>query len=889
MVLGTIYETETDMEEFRWMILALLFYSAAAQAQAQTGFLNLDCGARVNSTDPKTNLTWGIDSKEYINVGEQANVSNTSLDFYLQSLRYFSKPYDKSCYSLPVVPNTPYMLRLWFHFGNYNGNTNPPSFNVSVETQGMLYRQMENIAVAGTPNWDTEKILTTGSAERLYVCFIRTLDGSDNDPFVSAIQLRKLLNGMYDLQDKGLMLNSVLRFDLGGESLIRYKGDDFDRFWQVNSTEDLYNRGLVVTSSTEAEISSDNSSSNYPPSKVMQTAIVAKENVSRLFLNLTAVKKKTLIALYFGEIESVNTSQSRIFNVTINGQPHGTVNFSMDSYVIGKKIKLPSTQARELVISLNSIKGQGNSSRGPLINALEQYNIMDTEPETSADDVSALLNMNKEFGISDWISDPCFSIEWSGIKCDKGNPVRVLEIDLNGRNLPGSLKDVCNLTRLEKLNLQNNRLSGSIPPCLSNFSNLRELDIRDNNFSGKIPAELFHRNLIFRYSGNQFLVLPKGKNKGPMIAAIIGGILAVLLVLISMLVYRKRQSAKPDNRSIKVPNPVRSRSFSVAELRTATQDFSEEIGQGGFGTVFYGKLVDGNEIAVKVLSSSSKQGVDEFLNEIDLLSRVNHTNLVCLLGYCDSSKELMLVYEYMGGRSLRDHLYGSLAYPSTLDWKARIRVALDAAEGLEYLHWRATPKIIHRDVKSSNILLDLNMRAKVADFGLSRILRDDAISHVTTTVKGTMGYMDPEYFGTNKLTEKSDVFSFGVVLLEIICGRRPIEDVECDDEVNLVRWVMLHTEADQDPPRHLIDIIDKRLVLGENEMECFNCVVNLALKCVEREGYKRPSMNEVVAGIKEAMLYIEPKDISSGTSVDAPSSEAYSVADYSSSLLHLGR
>ncbi|GLJ34231.1 hypothetical protein SUGI_0687810 [Cryptomeria japonica] len=363
-----------------------------------------------------------------------------------------------------------------------------------------------------------------------------------------------------------------------------------------------------------------------------------------------------------------------------------------------------------------------------------------------------------------------------------------------------------------------------------------------------------------------------GKNNGVEIGSIIGGILGVQLILVLMLIYHRRYSRKPDL-PVKVPNHVRTRSFSREQLRTATQNFSQEIGKGCFGTVFHGKLLDGKEIAVK----------------IGLLSRVNHKNLVSLLGYCNSSTELMLVYEYVGGRSLRDHLHGSLAKASTLDWKARIRVALDAAEGLEYLHWRATQKIIHRDVKSSNILLDLNMRAKVADFGLSKILQDDGISNVTTTIKGTLGYLDPEYFSTSKLTERSDVYSFGVVLLELICGRKPIEDEVCEEEVNLVRWVTLHAEANEDTPSRLTNIIDQRLSLGENEMQCFNYVVNLALQCVDREGSKRPTMNEIVAGIRVAMLYMEPKDINAEKSVDALSQEEYSTADYSSSLLHVGR
>ncbi|XP_057813495.2 probable LRR receptor-like serine/threonine-protein kinase At1g67720 isoform X2 [Cryptomeria japonica] len=851
------------MEKFGWVILALFFSSAAAQ----TGFLNLDCGATQNYTDNETSMNWIIDSNEYITVGEKANVNNSRV--YLQSLRYFPKA-DKSCYSLSVDPETPYLIRLWFHFGNYNGKKNPPSFNVSVETQGMLYRQMETIAVAGTQNWDTEKILTTGSNNRLYICFIRTVDGSDNDPFVSAIQLVKLSSGMYALQGKRLMLNTVSRYDLGGKSLIRYPTDEYDRFWQIDSKGDIYNSSLVVNSSTTAAISSDNSSSNKPPNEVMQTAIVAKANVSQLLLNVTEVKQKTLIALYFGEIEAVNTSRSRIFNVTINGIAIATVNFSMDSYIIEREVSLPSTQAREVIIALSAIKGQGNSSRGPLINALERYSIIDTEPETFADDASALQSMKTEFGISDWISDPCFGIEWDGIKCSKDNSVRILEI-----------------------RLQDNSLSGPIPSCLSTFRYLKELNIQNNNFSGEIPKGLLNRNLVFRSSGNPYLVQPKRKNKGVMIGSIIGGILVALLVLISMLACCRRYNGKLDanaNSSAKATNPARSRSFSMAELRIATQNFSQAIGQGGFGSVFYGKLPDGNEIAVKVLSATSKQGPGEFKNEVDLLSILNHKNLVRLLGYCDSSKKLMLVYEYMGGRSLTDHLHGPLASQCILDWKARIRVALDAAEGLEYLHWRATPKIIHRDVKSSNILLDVNMRAKVADFGLSKILQDDAISHVTTTVKGTMGYMDPEYYGTSKLTERSDVYSFGVVVLEMICGRKPIENADCEEEINLVNWVMLHAEADQASSRRLTDIIDKRLSLSENEMECFNYVVDLAIQCVDREGSRRPTMSEVVEGLKAAKLYVEPKvNTNAENTMHVLSPEEYSRADYSSSLLHVGR
>ncbi|GLJ05525.1 hypothetical protein SUGI_0019570 [Cryptomeria japonica] len=342
------------------------------------------------------------------------------------------------------------------------------------------------------------------------------------------------------------------------------------------------------------------------------------------------------------------------------------------------------------------------------------------------------------------------------------------------------------------------------------------------------------------------------------------------LIIGGFMIYRRRRSSRETQihtnaagSSVNVLTPGRSRSFSVEELKTSTRNFNQKIGQGGFGAVYFGCLDDGKEVAVKVLSSSSSQGVAEFLNEIDLLSKVNHKNLVSLLGYCsDDARELMLVYEYMGGESLSEHLYGSLADACKLDWKSRLQVALDAAEGLEYLHVSSTPKIIHRDVKSANILLDRNLRAKLADFGLSKIVKNTENktipTHMTTIIKGTVGYVDPEYFDTSKLTERSDVYSFGVVLLEIICGRKAIDTDFCEEETNLVKWVTLHANLGEDSPRQLTDIIDKRLSLSENNLKSFYGIVKMAIKCLQIEGSKRPTMSEIVTQIKEAMIIIDP-------------------------------
>jgi serine/threonine protein kinase len=411
------------------------------------------------------------------------------------------------------------------------------------------------------------------------------------------------------------------------------------------------------------------------------------------------------------------------------------------------------------------------------------------------------------------------------------------------------------------------------------------LNIENNNFSGVIPAQLLlNCSLKLNYSGNPYLVMNKrgctlqisNNNKSKVVLGMtLSGILILSLALIvGIVLYRKKtgrnKEAVANQMSamekkpkplldqgcsmIMVPNPTKCRAFTLDEMVAATQNFSREIGRGGFGSVFFGKLPDEKDIAVKVLSLFSHQGVQEFLNEVDLLSRINHRNLVSLLGYCNESREVMLIYEHMSGGSLRDHLYGARAENSELNWKTRLKIALEAAQGLEYLHVGCTPKIIHRDIKTANILLDSNMNGKLADFGLSRMTNNEEATHVTTAVKGTIGYVDPEYHRTQMLTEKSDVYSFGVVLLEIICGRPPIDVSRPEHELNIIRWVTLYLMETDENGGIITEIIDQRL-RGNYEIKSVIRVAKLAMRCVHVERSSRPNVSEVVAELKEAMKH----------------------------------
>ncbi|KAM7508425.1 hypothetical protein LguiA_018878 [Lonicera macranthoides] len=286
--------------------------------------------------------------------------------------------------------------------------------------------------------------------------------------------------------------------------------------------------------------------------------------------------------------------------------------------------------------------------------------------------------------------------------------------------------------------------------------------------------------------------------------------------------------------------------FTYKELEAATDKFSETnvIGNGGFGVVYKGILSDGTVAAIKVLHREGKQGERAFRLEVDLLSRLHSPYLVELLGYCADQHHRLLIFEYMPNGTLQHHLHPPRNQSQPLNWGTRLRIAFDCARALEFLHEHTTPSVIHRDFKCSNILLDQNFKAKVSDFGLAKIGSDKINGLISTRVLGTTGYLAPEYASTGKLTTKSDVYSYGVVLLELLTGRVPVDTKRPPGEHVLVSWALPRL-SNKDK---VVEMVDPALH-GQFSKKDLIQIAAIAAMCVQTEADYRPLMTDVVQSL----------------------------------------
>ncbi|CAL8102096.1 unnamed protein product [Prunus armeniaca] len=453
----------------------------------------------------------------------------------------------------------------------------------------------------------------------------------------------------------------------------------------------------------------------------------------------------------------------------------------------------------------------GNSTLPPILNAYEIYEAKRfLELETNQGDIEAIENIKLHYKISkNWQGDPCSpqAYKWEGLNCSypESRPPRIISLNLSSSDLRGQISPfIANLTMIQALDLSNNDLTGPIPDFLSQMPDLYVLNLGKNKLAGPVPAGLIDRN---KYDG---------------------------LSLRRLTIFIQTE-----------PFKIQGRKFTKSEINKITSN-STLIGRGGYGEVYHGTLEKDTQVAVKILNLSSRQGSKEFQNEVKLLMRVHHRNLVSFIGYCDEGDTMALVYEYVGNGNLQQQISAAGA-DIGLTWKQRLQIAVDTARGLEYLHDGCKPPILHRDLKPSNILLNETLQAKIADFGISKALATETATHALTDLRGTYGYLDPQYCTTGQLTRKSDAYSFGIVLLELITGRPAIiTDVE-PVHVNVSDWVRAKFER-----MEIESIVDSR-VQGTYKYSSAQTAIETALACVSKTPTERPEISYVYDRLKECL------------------------------------
>ncbi|CAD5174099.1 unnamed protein product [Musa acuminata subsp. malaccensis] len=871
--------------------LLLSVITAPAIAQPNTrGFISIDCGNSNSSYfDTVTQVPYVSDDR-FIDVGSdfyiQSNYINSSVPTLQLNLRSFPDRL-RNCYTLKPVPqNTTYLVRATFMYGNYDGKNSQIQFDLHIGVD-----HWKTMTISDPSAIYTAEALSLATANSTSVCLVNTGGGT---PFISSLELRPLRNGLYgEYVNASQSVVLVTRRNFGATKSLRFPDDPYDRVWNP------YNDPSLLTLSTNSRV--DNRDDLFePPVAVMQTAVTPK-GIRQLgfFWDSVSPRDELYAVLYFAELRNLTGKATRMFNVTRNGESR----FSWYT---------PPYLSIGYIYSVVPFKGYSryqyllhptsNSTHPPIINAFEVYSLMQlTQAATDSRDVDAMAEIRLQYQLKrNWMGDPCApkAYTWDGLNCSYGpDPPRIISINLTSAGLSGEISSsFAMLKAVKHLYLSQNNFNGTIPDSLGSLSSLQVLDLSCNNLTGNIPDSLglLSSLQVLNLSGNNFngsvpdtllkkaatglltlRVDKKGCTKVPssstkhkthvvVIISVVSGLLLLVVVLI-VIVWSTRRLRGQDSNTFVQPQSedhflqrdhqvsFEGRQFTYAQLVNITNNFTRVIGKGGFGMIYHGCLETGKQVAIKMCFVSSPQGMKEFLAEAQNLTRIYHRNLVSLVGYCMDGNCPTLVYEYMKQGSLQEHLRGKAGHSRGLSWGQRLQIALNAAQGLEYLHRGCKPPIIHRDVKTSNILLNEELEARIADFGLSKSFHSDEQTHVSTeSVVGTPGYIDPEYHQTYQLTEKSDVYSFGVVLLELITGRPPL--VPGSGNTHIVQWITPHLSRGS-----IDDIVDESL-RGEYDPTCAWKILDLAIRCTANKGSQRPTMFEVVMQLRSCLELVIASD-----------------------------
>ncbi|KAJ3671058.1 hypothetical protein LUZ60_008484 [Juncus effusus] len=634
--------------------------------------------------------------------------------------------------------------------------------------------------------------------------------------------MRPLKESIYEFANASQSLNLYTRIYMG-PSIVRYPSDPYDRVWRPVDPGSHWD-----TISTDKTITNNNNDEFEAPSAALQFAATPANGSRQLKFNWGDgnISTEYYFVFYFSElVDLTSTNDSRIFSIYHSTSSDPLAGPFSPPYLVGFHYS-----ANGFFTGLEypniSIRATSSSTLPPIINAIEIYSReIPTQPMTDLTDFEAIEGIKKDHGVKkNWMGDPCSPAQyaWDGLMCSFGiNSTKIIRVDLSYSKLAGVISNsFASLQSVQVLDLSHNNLIGTVPEFLGNMTSLQVLSLTDNCL-GAIPDKLLQKaaagTLTLRYEPQATSCgasdNPK-KKKSTVIIVVIASVIVVAMLLLMIYIRKRRPTATSQDAMIswEIDQTIR---FTKSQLEKIIKTFNKRIGAGGFGEVFYGKLENDTEVAIKVLSKTSSQGYKEFKKEVEALPAIYHGNIVKFIGYCEEGEYLALVYEYMPNRSLADQLHG-----------------------LEYLH--TGRQMVHRDVKSANILLDQNFEAKVSDFGMSRIFDENTVTMTQSTIGGTFGYLDPEILtgATKKLSFPSDVYSFGVVLLEIVTGQPPFSQER--GSLHIVDYVS------QNPT-----IFDPKM--GEYDPESVRKVINLAMQCTKRTSKDRPTMSHVVLELQQCL------------------------------------
>nr|KYP51494.1 Receptor-like protein kinase At3g21340 family [Cajanus cajan] len=629
-----------------------------------------------------------------------------------------------------------------------------------------------------------------------------------------------------------------------------YKDDAYDRVWRFDSK---YNEnGWYDLYYNDVDIGTNNGAYKLP-AQVLRSAARSwnvsyslEFNYNDEFLDLDW-PYQYYVCFHFAEMEQLPHGKKRIINITLNSKTSQPL---VLEYL--KPVTLEYVTQGDVRFTISATP---QSDAPPILNAYEIYKVItQLDSPTQATDVGAIQDIKNAYQITrlNWQGDPCLPKQyaWEGLICSSDTNPRIISLNLSSSKLTGEINTSFSyLTELEFLNLSHNELEGPLPEFLAELPKLKVLTLTGNKLSGPIPKALkdkADKALQLSVADNLDLCMTGSCKKKNFVVPLIASLAALSVTLsisLGFWIFRRFKVVHSDTSSLK----SKHRAFTYAEIVKITDNFKTTIGEGGFGKVHFGILQDHTNVAVKVLSPLSMQGYKEFRSEVQHLMTVHHRNLVSLIGYCDEGEIKALIYEYMANGNLQKHL--SVENPDVLNWTERLDIAVDAAQGLDYLHNGCKQPLIHRDLKTSNILLDQNMHAKIADFGLCRAFGNDTDSHISTRPAGTLGYVDPQFQRIGNSNKKSDIYSFGIILLELVTGQKALARVH-GKNIHILHWIVPIVERGD-----IQSIVDPRLQ-GEFKVSSAWKFVEIAMLCTSPTAAERPDMSKVLVELKEC-LYLE--------------------------------